>query len=385
MPYSKYLSISLISLVALAGCSSSTENSQSSTTVSGTTTLSKAIVCVDENRDNQCNDSETKVQANDEGNYTLKYSGKLAENSSLLAQDGHNLILEKQNLNLRLKAAYNSEDSTTDINTMSTLIANSIENGSSHSEAKNRIAQKYNLSLDIVDSDPIELLNDDSTQVLFLTTRAIENGVSNSSKFRADANATVITEGDADSALDGIDIFDFDLDAFINRLSEYFDYLKGIFSDYYCELTGSCDDFNISKDLDSAIVTREALNGVWYLELEGNAESCVEMDASNNYNLSQTMYEVDGTDINETFNFTFAYTETDNALQVTFDPETTFDYKVNNSKTIDNTMYFYFDGNSEFYTLSAYNSIETCKVDLAKAKKEAYEAEKAASETTTSN
>jgi len=265
MKYTKYAGLSLVALLAISGCDSSSneteaENSSAkNTTITGTTTLSKSVVCIDTNNNNACDSDETHTEADSEGGFELSQAGELADGTNLVATGGYNLVLETDNTNsngLTFRAAYNSNYDENNINVMTTLIAGKIDKGSTHSEAKAYYADKYSangVTTDIVESDPLSLIDDASTQGLFLTIRAIEDGYVNGNdnvnaapQFRetnsTDDNSTggIITEDDADGALFGIDIFDFDLNAFIDRLSEYFDYFVNLVTCTF-GLSG-CDD-----------------------------------------------------------------------------------------------------------------------------------------------
>jgi len=366
MKHSNLLAISLITLIALNGCNTTNENQKEtqSTTISGTTTLSKGFVCVDENADTTCNNDETQVQAGDKGDYTLEYPGELADGVNLIAEDGYNLVLESDNSDLTFKAAYNSQKSEQNINTMSTLIANAVASGSSYNDAKAHIATKYGVDVDNVETDPITEVQEQESPVLFLTTRAIENGVVHHAHMFRDTNDTndsngsgVITEDDADDALFGVDIFDFDLDAFIERLTEYFNYLVNLL---VCTYNGSCDsnlseDFNITKDLSETLVERDALNGFWYMSEGSTPRTCVEVDAQDNY----TNHNVDSI-----YALNLVYTPEERKLALSKDSVLNVTYTTYKSETKEDTMYFTNTVSEEYYILTSQESLESCKTTL---------------------
>ena len=301
MKLSHFLSILLVSSVGFSGCSSSSNDTETSvpdaqattTVIRGSTTLSSGYVCLDINNDSQCNASEEKVETEDDGSYIFEYEGEVAEGTQIIAGDGRNLILMEDNDLLAFVTNYFSENSEHNISTMTTLIANRVANGASYGDAKSYIADHYDLDESVIISDPIEVMNDENGERLFLTIRGMELGFvqrlrdarANSAPQRAADNTTttnIITEEEADSALDEIsDYLSYSVNEYSYRLGQYFIDIKNIAMNYVFDLRddvldGCYWDDNCTEDLN---LPRAELNGAWYM---WGLHSCIEIDADDN-------------------------------------------------------------------------------------------------------
>jgi len=298
--------LSIVTLLLLTGCNSSTSTSttktkeipsQKSTSIQGKSTLAKATICIDINRDSICNENEPQTISNDNGVYQIIYNKEIQEGSTLLAEDGFNLVLlEENNLHLALKGFFSKENKETNINTITTLISNSLNSKTSYIETKKRLAKKYNLDVNFIEKDPLLLLEDKKNQNIFLTVRAIENNTlhprnkTNSLASQKDENTNIIiTEEEADNALLGFDIFDFDLEQFKIDLADAF--LLSIFyiTDYLgCLFDSDCTppEYNITlpiadenDTLSQELVPQSTLRGIWRMEPIGHNKrnSCLDM------------------------------------------------------------------------------------------------------------
>jgi len=374
MNYSKHLIYPVLAALLLTGCGSTSdsENQETQTVLTGTTTLSKGLVCVDSSNDNVCNTDEVQVQADEKGQYSLRYSGELEDGTNIIAEDGYNLVLEQENNTFTFRASYDSQSDTTNINTLTTLIANAEVNNNTHRDATSYIASKYAIDENIVEEDPLTLINDKATQIVFLTTRAIEAGVLESQRAFRDTNdtgGTVITEDDADDALFGIDIFDFDLDAFIDRLSEY---LNIIYDYLVCTYNGTCDDdanatgdINTTEDSTSEVVARADLNGYWYMSKANEPTTCLEVDASNNF-----IHHNFINDSIEAKSYKMTYRESEREMDMLDDKLSAVVYEsyvVSKSKTDNDVIYLKSEEFPVAYILEPQASLSACTTTLSNA------------------
>ena len=214
-------------------------------------TLANATVCIDSNMDAQCQVDEVQTKSSDDGSFELSYDVENYTNAQLIAQDGFNLITLRENSGETVVVGSLDEASSHNINTLTTLIQEAVGTGLSYDEAKKYVASRYNLESDYIDLDPLELLKDQERQAYFLSIRAMEiyseveerhqnvllddfisqpallNLQSRRSSVRQDAAEPISIE-DADTAISNTNIFDFDLDAYLQRLSEL---ISGFFDD----------------------------------------------------------------------------------------------------------------------------------------------------------
>ena len=306
----------ILALLLLNSCNSSSnkgeaiqeDNTLQTTTIKGSTSLSKSTVCIDENQDSICNEDEPQTASDKEGIYTLNYDGELADDAIILSQGGYNLnLLEENSAKLALKASFLKNHQKTNLNTLSTLIANNIEEGLTHQEAKDKIATKYHLNVNFIEHNPLELIGDENNKNIFLTIRAIENRVLHSQtkttaqiQQKVENGNVIIEEEDADKALLGFDIFSFNLDDFIQELSKqifdsfvfttafianstsyitYVPCLLGLTScQGYPEINTTAPTPDENDSISQELVTRSELIGVWYGSKVGyNSKMCLDI------------------------------------------------------------------------------------------------------------
>jgi len=278
----------LISLLLLSGCnSSSNENETKESTkqyIVGKTTLSKGTICIDNNHNLQCDDFEPQTTSSEKGEYS--FEAKVEDGSAILAQGGVNLVLLEDNSNLIQKTSFHKKNILHNLNTLSTLVDNAMDKGLTYQEAKEKIAQKYHLKSDIIETNPLDLIEDENNKNIFLVTHRVEEYVlhlqdkkSVKKSQKSDLNGTtnvIITEDDVDSALDGFDIFSFDLFSFKFKFTEYIIFAFTKINSISCDilsLGGLCTpylensrhvvkaDENDSYSTDSLDISD--LNGIW--------------------------------------------------------------------------------------------------------------------------
>ena len=285
------------SLVILSGCGlsdndyKSLKNSENINviTIKGKSTLSNAHVCIDENLDSQCNENEAQSVSDKVGKYSINFRGSVDKNTLIVSQGGYNLLLlEENSINITLKKNYNSAVALQNINTISTLISNIVDNDTDYSEAKTYIATKYKIEMSALELDPVEALENNNSKVLFLTARAIEEyQVNKKAKLRA-VESNVITEEVADAALANTDIFEFNITTYIKN---FYNFSFNIFNYLQCTLMGNCVTSKLytkpKADIDDSLLTKkvskEELYGFWLMQNNSKAEYCLQFDTNGTY------------------------------------------------------------------------------------------------------
>jgi len=383
----------ILALLLLNSCNSSSnkgeaiqeDNTLQTTTIKGSTSLSKSTVCIDENQDSICNEDEPQTASDKEGIYTLNYDGELADDAIILSQGGYNLnLLEENSAKLALKASFLKSHQKTNLNTLSTLITNNIEEGLTHQEAKDKIAKKYHLNVNFIEQNPLELIEDKNDKNIFLTIRAIENRVlhpqtktTSKTQQKVENGNLIIEEEDADKALLGFDIFSFNLDNFIQELSKqifdsvvfttafianstsYITYVPCTLGLSICQgypeinLATPTPDKNDS--ISQELVTRSELTGIWY-----GSRMCLEIGYFDTL-IAYDERKVDYHAIIDTFD------EENRILKVRQIYLTTLghkSYSVYKSATIKDKIYLSSD------SFVKYDTVEACQAKVKQAKED---------------
>ena len=276
----KFYATLLTGLVLFTACNDESTPLQTIDTIpttqslhlSGKATLANAEICIDTNNNYTCDEDEQSVQSDDDGSYELEYQTS-EDSTQIIATGGFNLImLEQNNKNLAFSASLQSADETININTLTTLVVQDMQSGSSYEEAIANIATRYTLDESLITQDPLDTLSNEHTQSHFLTIRAIQENyltANLSSALSSDAGTThVITAEDADAALVDTNIFDFDIEAYLMQLA---DIIRGFFIDllgYFglsLEDNTTLEDVNVSS-LDP-FVQRLHVGGVENMEV----------------------------------------------------------------------------------------------------------------------
>ncbi len=318
-------------------CSDSAVNETSTTTLSGKTTLARALVCVDSNKNLMCDADEYTTQSDESGLYTLHVDGQLEEGTFIIAKEGYNKVLLENNRNkLTHICAYSKDEVTQNINTMSSIIASKMATGMSYADAKADLSSKYNISENMIVSDPIESASTNerllqivhtaqkrmssssvqSKERLFFnffkkssssssvssvaeTTSSSSVATSSSSSSIDNTQNTdpvVVTEEQVDATVEDGSYLDFDVDSYIDELNAYFDSVSIYFNDLYDEYFGESNEttaLNEDETENQIPVTRGGLNGVWFLQNDDTVDKlCAVIDSLDNI----TVYTTDSTD-----------------------------------------------------------------------------------------
>ena len=279
MKHFNTLLLSSALILLLSGCGDNdssdttmTKNQQSPqrTLVEGQTTLAYARVCVDENSNTRCDEKEVQTESSARGKYSLELDYVLEDGSKILAEDGYNLVLEESNLKrFRFSSFYNKDERVHNINTMTSLLT------SNSQSAKEALAEALNLDVQTLLDDPITLASDDNR--LFLTVRGIEDG------YRRTHNSTTTAKAAPRRALQKESYITPDLEeslsfledgTFLNfNISEYLLRLELKIKDLFNDLRNIIgSQLGLEKLSD---VEREQLNGIWLVQDENVADSCV--------------------------------------------------------------------------------------------------------------
>ena len=234
-----------------------------SSIVVGKTTLSsgmrksnKAIVCLDKNRNNICEQNEAKTFTDPIGNYSL--NAPIEEGDLLLATGGISIFPPYKKNTFVFSKIYSTLETEQNINMLSNLIAKKVENENvDYNASLTSFAKLYDIfERNLLLSFPLDNVNDnfgdEDDFVHFLS--GLENFVKN--------NPTLNTPS-YDSVEDVIG----DLDEFDEGLSDYSDFLEW-FND-----TDSNDDANDEREIefdDKNVTQTELLEdnliGVWFLK-----------------------------------------------------------------------------------------------------------------------
>ena len=348
------LSLLLAATFIFSGCDSSSNSDETSTSsatttsVSGKTTLSKGLVCVDANTNGKCDEGEESTTTSEDGSYTLSLNTAISDGAQLVAQDGQDLILFQNNLHkLYFYASYQSSESATNINAMTTLISQKMAaEGMSYGDAKAYYASKYAISVENIVADPIEMAKTEPNLLKFTNAveqETVDNATAKSSQAKQrffliggsnpgdtttqESNTTSVNEGDADAATEDGSYLDFDVDAYLNKLYEYIDAIKNYFLSLYDDYFG--DGSTLLPG--NAIATREDINGMWFVKNDKDETSCVEIDALDNFTIydktssdAYTLnYNADKRELNVEYGFstveTFILSSfTENTFQATY-------------------------------------------------------------------
>ena len=357
------LSSALILTLSACGDNASTQttvdNTQQSlspqrTLIEGQTTLSHARICVDENSNSQCDESEVQTESSDEGAYSLELDYLLEDGSKILAEDGYNLVLEESNLQrFRFSCLYNKDENVHNINAITSLLESTSQND------KEALAEALHLDVQTLLEDPIALAT--SNDRLFLTERGIENGykqqalsqnniVASSSIKKAvqqDPYTTPTLE-DSVSFLEDGTFLNFNVSEFLVRLELK---IKDFFNDIR---NGIGSQFGFEKL--SSDVEREQLNGIWLVQEEERVDSCVSIDNED----KMITYK---NDANESLSIYFA--ESTSTLSVLVGWQVVSELKVGyidyDTLTVTNPKK---DLNGSDYTFIRYNDLDSCKEQL---------------------
>ena len=316
----KYLFSSIIAVGLLSGCNTTSDDTKEQTqstvkSISGQTTLSKGLVCLDVNNNKVCDESEASAQTDVDGSYTLELDTNVEDGTTLIAKDGYNLILQETNLRrLEFYASYQRSEKSSNINTMTTLIYNKMDESLSYKDSKAYFASKYNISNSNIAADPIKVAKSEPTllQLIRQTEKTkVENAKKDAgsilpaSSFRAqDSNSSsTVTEDEVDATVEEGSYLDFDVDAFLATLQEYFDSIKEYIYSFFT--TDENVDLNESNGSENIVITREVINGIWFIQEDNSTrESCMSIDNLDNLTI-YTKDPQDGSEVKDEYALEF--------------------------------------------------------------------------------
>jgi len=391
------LSLSLSIMLGLAtlfqGCSdggtsaTAVKSNNKNVTISGSTTLSsgfksetKATVCLDENSNQKCDEHETTVQTDEQGQYTLELNHEVKDGALLIADGGLSRLpreVNSSNLNtLTLYKYYASDEGSQNINPMSTIIVNDLlaNTSSNYDDTISDIANKYNFNEDRLLDDPIDVSTTwyswftDGPE-FFEKVAALEiylmkvQKANKSPIHKAAAQDTSPTDDELNTIItENQTLFDEYLKAF----QEYLETLSQSISDWY-------DDWTKEEAAKPPVaekppvvnppavtqepITRSKINGVWYIIDKSGDKTCAYIDSSNNISVT----EADG----KTTNLSLTYKQIDAnrasiLLKLGF---FTADTIVFDKYMSDSTFDGHYTSDGETLKGSSMSSIANCKKD----------------------
>ena len=292
--------------------------------ISGKSTLSSAHICLDINANSACDEDDITTTADAAGNYTLTYSEAVEEGTLIIAEDGYNLILEQNNnRRFRFISQVNAALAPNNINTISSLITQLMqERGYTLTDAKQYLADTYNLEIDDILRDPIVLAQEERTALLLLV-RGIEAGYANRNETTASKSArraassgsyvTPTLEASSEYLVDG-NYLVYDLRTYISRIflriDRFYDEVRYFLVDTFSLCIWECPS--------GSYLSHSELAGTWFVHPQYNEEDfCVEIDLQDNYlehhsegqslysiffaEISNTISIIDGWDIHDSF------------------------------------------------------------------------------------
>jgi len=144
-----------LSLVAVTNCSSDNPVSEVASSVAGKVIdgyIQGATVCLDKNKNLQCDKDEPSTTTQSDGSYELKVSNKEDLNYKIIAYDGINTVTNK-----RFNALLQSSPSNKNITPLTTLQEQLKEKGLSDEEAKQKLATLLSIEQEDIAKDYIVL------------------------------------------------------------------------------------------------------------------------------------------------------------------------------------------------------------------------------------
>jgi len=403
------LSILASTLLFLSGCGNSEDAPQkkppvtidpdsSSVQLSGKATLASdaktsTVVCLDTNRNLQCDQDEPATSTDQEGYYSFEIEGTVDNGTLIIVKKGLAIIPfpDKDNVSeldarsLRYYKAYQAEHSEQNINVLSTLIANNLmDNGDgNYQEAIDDLSIQYPKYIDSTNDsyddqivnkeelllDPIEVSAgtwyyfwlDSDNDLLHLNAAlqsiTFKNDKSIISASPARAAASEPSDQDA-------------LDTFYTTSADYFSELDAYIEQFIQWVTSLLDDEDATTDPDPEIhppapdpdpiepqlveIQRNHLNGIWYIIDASGDKTCSDIRSNNDIAVT----EADG----KTTNLTLTYDNNKKTMLLKLGFFTADTIKF--SAYYDNET---FKGNyeSDGETLSGFkmDSLATCKSD----------------------
>ena len=322
------LSLTLSLLLGLAtlfqGCSDSTDSSvrnpsTTTTSFSGRTTLASTsarstTVCIDTNYNKQCDANEPTTSTDNEGAYSFTTTQTVEEGMLLIVKDGMSIIPFKdanktKAENLQFYKSYQAQDYDQNINVISTLIANKLEeNGDDdYQKAINDFANTYPKYIDpdngYFDSridkedltfDPIEeslawISNPFEDITLLYFSAALQNIFYDNPDINIKSKAIVRS-----TAADGEPLTEQDtLDDFYDVSASYFSDLTTYLEDFINWITtlgdaddegtttgGSVPDEPVNKP-QLVEIQRDNLNGIWFIIDASGDRTCSDIRSNN--------------------------------------------------------------------------------------------------------
>lgn len=386
MKLSITLSALLSSIVLFQGCSNgtteetSTPATSTTTVISGTTTrlssplnsAQKAVVCLDKNVNDSCDEDEPQTYTNASGEYELSVDGSVEDGEILLVTGGLNLL--PTDANITLSKVYMSEEGAQNINAMSTVIADDLQQNPNHTyhDSLAQSAAEYNFSTDTMLSNPIEnannILGDGRAYATAVSAmEIILNGRHHSSAQRSALRATAAETNTTTEAAPTGD----ELNSVINEYSTMFnDYFTSV-SEYFSSLATDLEDWYNSivsgeeaggttppvvtppvEDVVTIEITRALLDGVWYIIDQSGDKTC-SLIASNGY---MSVTEADGT----TTELTMTYDNTRKSMQLSVGWITADTIMLTEYRS-DGTFDGYYSSDNETLTGEKMDSLAVCK------------------------
>lgn len=308
-------------ILSIQGCTEDKKNDFSSkeyTYIKGKTTLSsglrkasQAIVCVDINYDNICNEDEPQGVIDHQGNYEFNSSIVLIDGDILLIRGGRSVLPPNEENKFLFSKYYIASEESQNINIMSSFIVKELENNSSifYVNAVEKMMTFYHFDKEVILSNPLDNAQNffGEGQAYFKFMSALEIKFKNQSKQKASKNQNKFIffpfpdiGGEESNTLppsaeevnqviaENEDLFNL----FFDALSEYYNYFLSWFDGNEVVVLEGNSDLSFEEPPVIAPINRDELNGVWYIVDASGDEACTSISSNNNVSVTESTGKV---------------------------------------------------------------------------------------------
>jgi len=173
----KIITLSLFTILTITGCSNDENNYKETTVKTGTIVdgyIKGSVVCLDLNKNNQCDSDEPRTLTDEKGNYILKINKiekSLLDTAQIIAIGGIDTFTNKP-FDSILKSNYISNNNI-HLNSITTLIAETTEN-IDYSMNSEIIAKKLNIKVTDINNDILKIEDKSAFKSALKIQKALE-------------------------------------------------------------------------------------------------------------------------------------------------------------------------------------------------------------------
>ena len=404
MNYTLSLIIFMVTATLFQGCGESEEtyippNTAKTTTIVGKATLasvsdSQATVCLDTNYNKTCESDEPNATVDNEGAFRLTTQANVENGMLIIVSNGYTIIPFKDTnaslaRSLKFYKAYQSDDGQQNINIVSTLIAEQLENNgdNNYQRAIDDFSSLYPNYINADDAwfddripkddlllDPVDEAAGwffgwfGGDEELLKFNAALQNIVKENNSINIQAKAASRVTANENNLPE-----ESALDEFYNTSGAYFDELLGFIEQFINWISSVGDDEDAVTEPEIhppapeptepqlVIIQRDHLNGIWFIIDASGDRTCSDIRSDNDISVT----EADG----GTTDLTLTYDNTKKTmlLKLGFFTADTIQFENYFESDYDNPT---FTGNylSDGETLNGYkvDTLDACKYDADK-------------------